>query len=267
MSLSDTQSVAAGFSLNASDYDKAVRYNIHGAKRLIDALPGPSYGNVLDVGCGTGFSTMAFINRFGTTEITGVDAAEGMLDQFRAKLAEQSGLNVTLHAADVLEMPVPDNHFDAVICSMAFHWFPKKAEAAVAMARPLKPGGDMAIMCSGRGAEHEFRRILTEIYPPVPQWIGTFDLVQRDIDEMEVYLEDAGLEILDIWMERRIRRVPVEEYLTRMRVVASHLNAGYTADQLADLDAKITAATVKAAGPRGFEYTFTKLYAITRKPA
>jgi hypothetical protein len=100
----------------------------------------------------------------------------------------------------------------------------------------------------------------------VPQWIGTFDLVQRDIDEMEVYLEDAGLEILDIWMERRIRRVPVEEYLTRMRVVASHLNAGYTDGQLADLDAKITAATNKAAGPRGFEYTFTKLYAIARKP-
>jgi len=266
MSIADTTSVSAGFSLNAGDYDKAVRYNIHGAKRLIDALPGPSYANVLDVGCGTGFATMAFVNRFGTTDITGVDAAEGMLDQFRAKLAEQPSLNVALHAADVLDMPVQDDHFDAVICSMAFHWFPKKAEAAVAMARPLKPGGDMAIMCSGRGAEHEFRRILTDIYPPVPQWIGSFDLVQRDIDEMEVYLERAGLEILDIWMERRIRRVPVEEYLTRMRVVASHLNAGYTADQLADLDAKITAATHEAAGPRGFEYTFTKLYAIAHKP-
>jgi len=90
--------------------------------------------------------------------------------------------------------------------------------------------------------------------------------VQRDIDEMEVYLEDAGLDILDIWMERRIRRVPVEEYLTRMRVVASHLNAGYTPEQLADLHEKVTAATTKAAGPRGFEYTFTKLYAIARKP-
>jgi len=266
MSISDTPSVSAGFSLNAGDYDKAVRYNIHGAKRLIDAIPGPAYANVLDVGCGTGFATMAFVNRFGTTEITGVDAAEGMLEQFRAKVAEQAALNVTLHAADVLEMPVPEDHFDAVICSMAFHWFPKKAEAAVAMARPLKPGGDLAIMCSGRGAEHEFRRILTEIYPPVPQWIGSFDLVQRDIDEMEVYLEDAGLDILDIWMERRIRRVPVEEYLTRMRVVASHLNAGYTPEQLADLHEKVTAATTKAAGPRGFEYTFTKLYAIARKP-
>ena len=134
MPISDTQSVAAGFSLNASDYDQAVRYNIHGAKRLIDAMPGPDYASVLDVACGTGFATMAFVNRFGAPEITGVDAAEGMLDQFRAKLAAQPNLNVTLHAADVLEMPVPDNHFDAVICSMAFHWFPKKAEAAVGSA-------------------------------------------------------------------------------------------------------------------------------------
>jgi SAM-dependent methyltransferase len=189
-----------------------------------------------------------------------------MLDQFQAKLAEQPALTVELHAADVLAMPVPDNSFDAIICSMAFHWFPRKAEAAIEMARPLKPGGDMALMCSGRGAEHEFRKLLTEIYPPVPQWVGTFDLVQRDIDEMEGYLEGAGLDILDIWMERRIRRVPVEEYLTRMRVVASHLNAGYTPEELADLDAKITLATQKAAGPRGFEYTFTKLFAIARKP-
>ncbi len=267
MSISDTPSVSSGFSLNAADYDRAVRYNIEGAKRLAEALPGPAYGSVLDVGCGTGFSTMAFVNRFGTTEITGVDAAEGMLEQFRAKLAEQPQLTVQLEVADVLDMPVPNDHFDAVISSMAFHWFPKKHEAAASMARPLKPGGHMAILCSGRGAEDEFRRILTEIYPPVPQWIGAFDLVQRDIDEMEGYLEGAGLEILDIWMERRIRRVPVDEYLTRMRVVASHLNKGYSEDELADLDAKITAATHKAAGPRGFEYTFTKLFAVARKPA
>jgi len=55
--------------------------------------------------------------------------------------------------------------------------------------------------------------------------------------------------------------------LNRMRVVASHLNAGYSPAELADLDAKITAATERAAGPRGFEYTFTKLFAIARKPA
>ncbi len=267
MSNQHSNAISAGFSLNAGDYDKAVRYNIHGAKRLIDALPGPSYDDVLDVGCGTGFATMAFVNRFGTTNITGVDPAVGMLEGFRAKLAEQPSLNVHLHAADVLAMPVPDNHFDAVICSMAFHWFPLKAKAAIAMAQPLKPGGDMAILCSGRGGEEEFKRILTEINPPVPQWVGTFDIVQRDIDEMEGYLEGADLEILDIWMERRIRRTPVEEFLNRMRVVASHLNAGYSPAELADLDAKITAATERAAGPRGFEYTFTKLFAIARKPA
>jgi ubiquinone/menaquinone biosynthesis C-methylase UbiE len=261
-----SNAVSAGFSLNAGDYDKAVRYNIHGAKRLIDALPGPSYDTVLDVGCGTGFATMAFVNRFGTAKITGVDPAEGMLDGFRAKLAEQPSLDVDLHVADVLAMPVPDDAYDAVICSMAFHWFPFKAKAAIAMARPLKPGGDLAILCSGRGGEEEFRRILTEIQPPVPQWVGTFDIVQRDIGEMEGYLDGAGLDILDIWMERRIRRTPVEEFLTRMRVVASHLNAGYSPEELALLDAKITEATRKAAGPRGFEYTFTKLFAVARKP-
>lgn len=264
-SSSDTPSVSAGFSLNAADYDRAVGYNIDGAKRLVDAMPGPSYDTVLDVGCGTGFSTMAFVNRFGTTRITGVDASDGMLEQLKGKLATRPDLDVTLINADVLDMPVPADQFEAVISSMAFHWFPRKVEAAASMARALAPGGHMGILCSGRGAEEEFRRILADIYPPMPQWIGAFELVQRDIDEMEVYLESAGLEILDIWMERRIRRVPVEEYLGRLRAVASHLNAGLSAEELTDLDAKVTAATTKAAGPRGFQYTFTKLFAIARK--
>lgn len=257
--------VAAGFSETAADYDDAVRHNIMGARRLIASLPERPYADVLDVGCGTGFASMEMIRRFAPRRITGLDPARGMLDGFRAKLDDLTGTEVRLVQAGVLDMPVPEGAFDAVICSMAFHWFEDKPGAAAAMARALRAGGDLAILCSGRRGEDEFRRVLSTVVPPVPEWLGAFDVAQRDEREMEAYLLGAGLEPLDIWMETRIRRTPVDAYLERMRVVASHLHAGMPPDQLADLNARVADATHAAAGADGFEYTFTKLFALARR--
>ena len=85
--------------------------------------------------------------------------------------------------------------------------------------------------------------------------------------EMEQYLTDAGLETVDVWMERRLRRTSAEAYLERMRVVASHITSGILSDdEVAALMERIAAGTQAVSGPRGFEYTFTKLYAVARKP-
>ena len=260
-------SVGEGFSKTAADYDDAVRFNIHGAERLVASFPAGDYRDVLDVGCGTGFSAFAMADRFGPLRLTGVDAGEGMLDQFRAKLAARPDITATLHRADVLEMPVEDASFDAVICSMAFHWFPQKRDAMAAMARPLRPGGILGVLCAGTGGEGEFREVLARIEPPVPQRAGAFDVLQRDVPDMEEYAVAAGLEPLDIWMERRIRRVDPRHFLERIRVVAGHVASGQPAGELAALTERVEAAVIAAAGPRGFEYTFTKLFAVLRQPA
>jgi ubiquinone/menaquinone biosynthesis C-methylase UbiE len=267
MASTERSAVADGFDETAADYDEVVLHNIDGARRLVASMPEGDYATVLDVGCGTGFASLAMARRFGPERITGVDPALGMLDEFRAKIGGLPGTGVELIEADVMAMPVPAEAFDAVICSMAFHWFPDKPGAMVAMARTLKPGGIIAVLCSGRRGEEEFRRVLSTVVPPVPHWLGAFDVVQRDEREMEDYVAGAGLEPLDIWMESRIRRVPVERYLERMRVVAGHLHADMPPDELAVLSERVAAATRAAAGPRGFEYTFTKLFAIARKPS
>lgn len=267
MSRIQRSAVADGFDETASDYDDVVRHNIDGARRLIASMPEGDYETVLDVGCGTGFASLAMVRRFGTARITGVDPAPGMLEEFRAKIGGLPETRIELVGADVMAMPLPADAFDAVICSMAFHWFPDKPGAMAAMARALRPGGVIAVLCSGRRGEEEFRRVLSTVVPSVPHWLGAFDVVQRDEREMEDYVTGAGLEPLDIWMESRIRRVPVESYLERMRVVAGHLHTDMPADELALLSERVDAATRAAAGPRGFEYTFTKLFAIARKPA
>lgn len=262
-----TENVGEGFSQTAVDYDEAVRHNIAGAQRLIAAIPDGEYRDVLDVGCGTGFSAEAMADRFGPLRLTGVDAAEGMLDLFRAKLAGRPDIEATLHAADVMSMPVPDGAFDAVICSMAFHWFPFKGAAMREMARTLRPGGVLAILCSGTGGEVEFQRLLSRLEPGVPTWVGAFESLQRDIPDMEGYLDGAGLEPVDIWMERRIRRTDPFAYMERMRVVAGHITAGGTDEDRESLERRVDEALQGAVDEQGrFRYTFAKLFTIARKP-
>jgi ubiquinone/menaquinone biosynthesis C-methylase UbiE len=261
-----TNLVAEGFTDTAADYEDAVRFNIGGAQRLVMSIPPGHYDDVLDVGCGTGWATQAVIDRFHPARVTGVDPSEGMLDEFMAKVGGIEGTEISLAQGDVENMPVPDGAFDLVICSMAYHWFPRKWDAAKAMARTLKPGGVMAILCSGRGGDQAYREILANLEPPNYVWLGTFDAVQRDIPEMEDYLLQAGLEVDDVWMERRVRHTTVDAYMERMRVVAGHLIGDPSdADVKAYMD-RIEQAMRDASGPRGFTYDFTKLYAIARKP-
>lgn len=254
-----------GFDRSAGEYDDLLRHNRAGAERLVAALPPGELRDVLDVGCGTGFVTEAMIARFGPLRVTGVDPSQGMLEVFREKAAHL-GAEVTLIRAGVLEMPVPDGAFDAVVSGMAFHWFPDKPGAIVAMARRLRAGGVLGVLASGRGTDEEFRTLLEGLSPPPPRaWIDVFDRIQRTGDELAGYMEDAGLEVIDAWEERRVRRVAPEAYLARIQAVASHLSADMDPVEAQAHGARAAEAVMSAAGERGFEYAFVKIFGVARR--
>lgn len=259
-----TESAPEGFSKSAEDYDAAVRHNIAGSERLVMSLPPGDHRRVLDVGCGTGFSSAAMLRRFDVSHLVGVDPAEGMLDVFTAKLDEFEGVEIELRAEDVMEMSVESESFDAVISAMALHWFPDKPGAVASMARPLRPGGVMGILTAGAGGEDAWRDLLIRMDAP-PEWSGWFAQNQLDVDEMADALVAAGLEPIDVWMERRRRATPADDFMARTRAVAGHLLGNPPGGQ-SDLDRRIHAALHEAAGPDGFVYDYCKLYAVARKP-
>ncbi len=68
---------------DAALYDKRSRERRQPSADLAARLAGRAYGRVLDIGCGTGLSTMILRERWPSAEITGVDLSFEMLDQAR----------------------------------------------------------------------------------------------------------------------------------------------------------------------------------------
>jgi len=261
--------IAAQYDRNAAGYDDAARFNVLAAERLVAALPPGDHREVLDVGCGTGFATLAMLARFPSVRrVTGLDASAEMIERFRDKLAAAPGAETRLVVADVIREGVPDGPFDAVLCSMVLHWLgDRRGGAIAAMAGALRPGGILALVAPGPGHDGEYAALLRALRPPVPPPVfEVFDAAQVFPEAVEEALLGAGMEPLDVWVERRRRRVAPERYMARIEAVGSHTWAELMAPPEQEAMLRRIRRAVGEASPGGvWRYTFTKTFAVARR--
>ena len=80
----------------------------------LDLSPG---ARCLDVCCGSGASAIPAAKKVAPHgSVLGVDLAEGLLELARAKAACQGLENIEFRAGDMLDLGLPDGHFDTVVC-------------------------------------------------------------------------------------------------------------------------------------------------------
>lgn len=258
--------IAAQYDRNAERYDRAARANLLAGRRLAAAIPDGRYETLLDVGCGTGFATLALMERFPVRAVTGVDVSAEMVERFREKLGARPDVQTTLLVSDVREMPVADASADLAICSMVLHWLADRGGAIAAIARALRPGGVMALAAPGPDHDREYVEVLRAVRPPVPApMVDVFDRAQVFPEEVERHLAAAGMDVLDVWVEERRRLVPPDAYLERITAVGSHVWSHLPPHEQEATLRRVRAGLARAAGPRGFRYTFTKTLAIARR--
>ena len=83
---------------------------------IIKKYLGHSIGTVVDLGCGTGLSSLIWLGK--AEKIIGVEPSDDM----RAKADEKAAQNLTFIKGYSHDIPLPDSIADAVVCSQSFHW-------------------------------------------------------------------------------------------------------------------------------------------------
>jgi SAM-dependent methyltransferase len=111
----------------------------------IRQLPKPSYGKILEIGCG-GVNTLGAIHQvFPEAELVGCDVSPALL-KVGFRNAERLGMKVRLIQKDARATGEPDNSYDAVFSYAVHHEATVQAniEMFKEVFRILKPGGDFA---------------------------------------------------------------------------------------------------------------------------
>ncbi len=89
---------------------------------------------VLDIGCGTGRLLRTMGARWPAAQLTGVDAAEGMVEVARRLMP-----TATFYTGVAEALPLPDASADLVLGTLSFHHWHDRAAGVREVGRVLRP--------------------------------------------------------------------------------------------------------------------------------
>ncbi|GAA3227808.1 class I SAM-dependent methyltransferase [Dactylosporangium siamense] len=141
---------------------------------LVSEVAAVGAGSVLDVGCGTGSTTVAVARRLGEGKgkgCVGVDVAEPMVAAARAR-AERAGVPVTFVHADAQKHGFAPAGFDAVISRFGVMFFADPVRAFENLRRAAAPGAALRAVVWRGVAENPFmttaERAAAPLVPALP---------------------------------------------------------------------------------------------------
>jgi SAM-dependent methyltransferase len=194
---------------------------------LVDAAASARVG-VLDVGCGTGSTTLAFA-RAGA-RCVGVDISEPMIRAARAR----AGGVVDFLRADAQTHAFDAGSFDRILSRFGVMFFGDPVRAFANLRRAATPDGELRFVAWRSAAENPFMTaaeraaapLLPELPPRKPDAPGQFAFADRG--RIEAILGESG------WLDVDIRPLDVEcalpepdllRYITRLGPVGRVLDA------------------------------------------
>ena len=182
------------------------------AEDLVDQAALRPGERVLDVACGTGVVSRLAARRVGPTgTVVGIDLNPGMLAVARSVVP--AGVAIEWHESNVERLPLPDESFDVVLCSLGFQFVQDRLAALREIRRVLAPGGRLVLNAPGPAprtfvvlAEALARNIDPELAAFVYQ---VFSL--HDTGELRRLIDDAGLREGAARSNGRTLRLPAPE--------------------------------------------------------
>lgn len=161
------------------------------AARLVPLAP----KDLLEVAAGTGAVTRALARMLPEScAITATDFSEGMLEQAKAAGTSRP---VEWQIADAMELPFPDNSFDAIACQFGVMFFPEKPVAYAQARRVLREGGSFVFNVWDAVQHNEFTDVagiaLQELFPEnPPTFLKRVPFAYYDTGTIAQHLAEGG---------------------------------------------------------------------------
>lgn len=203
---------------------------------LVEALPAGSASRVLDVGCGTGGTTLAVARRLGAEgRYIGIDISDPMIVAARAR-AEREGTPASFICADAQTHAFEPGSFDMIVSRFGVMFFDDFEAAFANLLRATRPGGRLAFGTWRTRRDNPWAMTAVPIarphveLPPRPEPGDPGQFAFEDEDFVRGFLERAGWS--DIAFERfdadlKIGTTPEDAagFLVEMGPVAAPLAA------------------------------------------
>jgi ubiquinone/menaquinone biosynthesis C-methylase UbiE len=160
---------------------------------LTQLIHTPQPALVVDLGSGTGLSTMAWGER--AQRVIGIDPNADMLSQaIRRSESQPHTAQIEFREGVSDQTGLPDESADIVTCSQSFHWM-EPASTLAEIARILRPGGIFAVY------DYE--------WPPTLNWEA--ERIYQEVDaRFDALAQERNL-------AQSLARWPKETHLDRMR--------------------------------------------------
>jgi SAM-dependent methyltransferase len=176
------------------------------AKLAMDRLNVSPGQRVLDIGCGTGRTTLELAALVGPAgAVVGVDISAALLASGRAAAARLSIENVEFMRGDVQVSDLGDSQFDAAYSRFGVMFFADPAAAFANVRDALRPGAVLSFACWGSVLENDWVMVpvaavaqVTGSLPPMPGpgEPGSFSLA--DPDRIREILGNAGFGHIEV---------------------------------------------------------------------
>ena len=125
---------------------------------------------VADLGCGTGFFTIPASELVGPSgKVYAVDVQQEMVDDLRARLAQQGITNVAVRRSSELEPSIPQRSVDLALLAFVLHEVDQRSSFLLAAKRLLRDDGRIAVL--------EWEKIETPTGPPLEMRITAEEII------------------------------------------------------------------------------------------
>ncbi|WP_261574229.1 class I SAM-dependent methyltransferase [Frankia gtarii] len=171
--------------------------------RFLAAAQIAETATVLDIGCGSGRTTLDAARRAAGGSVLGVDLSSEMLELARQRQEREHITNATFKQADAQVCPFPAGTFDLAVSRHGVMFFGDPLVAFTNLARALRPGGRIVLLTWQPFERNEWLKAFFTCLSaggqmPVPPSDAPSPFALSDPDRIRSLLDAAGFSDIEV---------------------------------------------------------------------